>query len=70
VPLDFARKQNPSGIGFFKTLCIEVLQHHDRAEPVVVVAVAIGYVGIEHTSIATIIAIATTYHERIGSITV
>ena len=42
-----------------------MLERKGRAKPVVVVGIAISDVSVEHTCISTIIAIATTYDERI-----
>ena len=48
----------------YASLCIEVLHHNDRTEPVVVIAVTVVRVWIEHTSITAVVEIATTFHER------
>ena len=50
----------------YVSLCIEVLENENRTEPVVVVAVAISDIRVEYTCIATIIAIAATFNERIS----
>ena len=55
---------------FYEPLCIEVLQHNHRAEPVVVVRIAIRNVRVKHTRIATIIAIASAFDKRIVGDTV
>ena len=62
-------KYYSSGIDpYIESLCIEVLHHHHRAEAIIVVGIAIRNVRVKHSSIATIIAIATAYHERIVSV--
>ena len=47
-----------------------MLQHNHRAEPVVVVRIAIRNVRVKHTRIATIIAIASAFDKRIVGDTV
>jgi len=48
-------------------MCIEVelLDHHYRTEPVVVVVITVRIVEIEQAGIATIIPIAPAFEERI-----
>ena len=43
-----------------------MLERKGRAKPVVVVGIAISDVSVKYTGISTIIAIATTFGERIG----
>ena len=54
----------------YESLRIEVLDHNDRAEAVVVVRIAIRNVRIEYSSIASVVVIATTFHERVRRVTV
>ena len=48
----------------YVSLCIEVLHDQHRAEPVVVVRVAVSNVWIQHTSIAAVVTIATAFDKR------
>ena len=59
-------KDYPSGIrSLYASLCIDVLKHQSRTEPVVVVVrIAARNVRIQHTCIRAIIAITTTFNKR------
>ena len=58
-------KDYPSGIrSLYASLCIEVLKHQSRTEPVVVVRIAARNVRIQHTCIRAIIATPTTFNKR------
>ena len=58
-------KDYPSGIrSLYASLCIEVLKHQSRTEPVVVVRIAARNVRIQHTCIRAIIATPTTHNKR------
>ena len=50
----------------YVSLCIEVLHHQHRTEAVVVVAVTVSNVWVQHTSITAVVAIATTFDKRIS----